>query len=80
MVVPSERMQEKAPVSPSAPNTLCPCAAICRKMVFSAWTKPAPASFSQTAQLELTEAAALALAIADHSSSAVWPVKSFGAL
>ena len=38
MVVPSERMHEKAPVSPSAPNTLCPCAAICRKMVFSAWT------------------------------------------
>ena len=72
MVVPSERMHEKAPVSPSAPNTLCPCAAICRKIVFSAWTKPAPpASFSQTAQLELTEAAVLALAIADHSSSSV---------
>jgi hypothetical protein len=38
MVVRSERMQPKAPVSPSPPNTACPCAAICRKMVFSAWT------------------------------------------
>jgi len=38
IVVPSERMQENAPVSPSAPNTLCPCAAICSKTVFSAWT------------------------------------------
>ena len=37
MVVPSERMHAKAPVSPAAPNMLCPCAAICRKMVFSAW-------------------------------------------
>jgi hypothetical protein len=38
IVVPSERMQEKAPVSPSAPNTLWPCIAICSKTVFSACT------------------------------------------
>ena len=38
IVVPSERMQEKAPVSPSAPNMLWPCSAICSKMVFSACT------------------------------------------
>ena len=37
-------------------------------------------SCSQTAQLELTTSAALALAMAFHSSSSVWPVKSFGAL
>src|SRR5579863_2350721 len=34
--VPSDRMQEKAPVSPSAPNTLCPCEAIFSKTKFSA--------------------------------------------
>ena len=38
IVVPSERMQAKAPVSPAAPNTLWPCAAICWKTMFSAWT------------------------------------------
>ena len=37
-------------------------------------------SCSQTAQLELTDSAWSALAIAVHSSSSVWPVKSFGAL
>src|ERR1700683_5179287 len=37
-VVPSDRMQEKAPVSPSAPNMLCPCEAIFSKTTFSACT------------------------------------------
>src|ERR1044071_4020163 len=78
-VVPSDRMQPNAPVSPEPPNTDWPCIAICWKIVFSASTNPAPpASCSQMAQLELTESTVLSLAIALHSSSEVWPVKSFG--
>jgi hypothetical protein len=37
--------------------------AICSKIVFSAWTTLVPASFSQTAQLELTESAVSSVAI-----------------
>ena len=80
MVVPSERMQEKAPVSPAAPNMLWPCSAICSKIVFSAWAKPAPASFSHSAQLELIEDAVSSPAIFVNSSRVVCPVKSLGAL
>ena len=35
-VVPSERMQPNAPVSPAELNMDCPCSAICSKTVFSA--------------------------------------------
>src|SRR5689334_5053540 len=80
-VVPSDRMQSNAPVSPEAPNTDWPCMAICWKSVFSARTKPAPpASCSHRPQLELTESTLSSLAMAAHWSSEVWPVKSFGAL
>src|ERR1700683_292117 len=37
-VVPSDRVQEKAPVSPAAPNMRCPCEAIFSKTTFSACT------------------------------------------
>jgi ATP-dependent Lhr-like helicase len=50
------------------------------KIRFSACAYPAPASFSQTAQLELIEAAMLSFAIFVYSSNSVCPVKSFGAL
>ena len=80
MVVPSLLMHENAPVSPSAPNMLWPCSAICSKTRFSAWTYAALASFSQTAQLELMTSARLSFAIRVYSSSSVCPVKSFGAL
>jgi len=73
-VVPSERMHPNAPVSPAELNIDCPGSAICSKMVFSAFTVAAPASFSPTPQLELVVAAASWLAIAVHSSSSVWPV------
>ena len=79
-VVPSDRMQSNAPVSPDDPNTDWPCMAICSNSVFSASAKLLPASCSHRPQLELTESARSSLAMAAHWSSEVWPVKSFGAL
>jgi hypothetical protein len=69
MLVPPASRQSKAPSSPDDANMLCPCAAICSKITFSACAKAAPVSFSHRPQLELTASAVSALAIRLYSSN-----------